>query len=37
MSKLKSDIPIQLTNTTMAYNNIFKNAFDENKHWLEAV
>ena len=37
MSKLKSDIPIQLTNTTMAYSNIFKNAFDENKHWLEAV
>ena len=37
MSKVKSDIPIQLTNTTRAYNNTFKNAFDENKHWLEAV
>ena len=37
MSKVKSDIPIQLTNTTKAYNNTFKNSFDENKHWLEAV
>ena len=37
MSKIKSDIPIQLTNTTRVYNNTFKNAFDENKHWLEAV
>ena len=36
MSKVKSDIPIQLTNTTRVYNNTFKNAFDENKHWLEA-
>ena len=37
MSKVKSDIPIQLTNTTRVYSNTFKNAFDENKHWLEAV
>ena len=34
MSKVKSDILIQLTNTTRAYNNTFKNVFDENKHWL---
>ena len=37
MSKVKSNIPIQLTNTTRVYNNMFKNAFAENKHWLEAV
>ena len=37
MSKVKSDTPIKLTNTTRVYNNTFKNAFDENKHWLEAV
>ena len=37
MSKVKHNIPIQLTNTTRAYNNTFKNAFDENKHWLETV
>ena len=37
MPKVKSDIPIQLTNTTRVYSNTFKNAFDENKHWLEAV
>ena len=32
LSKVKSDIPIQLSNTTRVYNNTFKNAFDENKH-----
>ena len=37
MSKEKSDIPIQLTHTTMAYNKTFKNAFGEKKHWLEAA
>ena len=37
MSKVNSDIPIQLANTTRAHNDTFKNAFDENKHWLEAV
>ena len=37
MSKVKSDIPIQLTNTTRVYNNTFKNAFDEKNHWLEAA
>ena len=37
MPKVKSDIPIQLTNTARVYNNTFKNAFDENKHWLEGV
>ena len=37
MSKVKSDIPIQITNTTRLYTNTFKNAFDENKHWLQAV
>ena len=29
MSKVKSDIPNQLTNTTGTYNNAFKNASDE--------
>ena len=37
LSKVKSDIPIQLTNTSRVYNNTFKNAFDENKRWLEAL
>ena len=37
LSKVKSDIPIQLPNTSRVYNNTFKNAFDENKHWLEAL
>ena len=32
MSKVKSDIPIQLTNTTRVYNHTFKNALGENKH-----
>ena len=34
MSKVKRDIPTQLTNTTRVYNSTFKNEFDENKHWL---
>ena len=37
MSKVKSDIPIQVTNTTRTYNNTLKNPFDENKHWLDSV
>ena len=37
MSKVKSDNPIQLSNTTRVYNKTCKNAFDEHKHWLEAV
>ena len=37
MSKVKSNNPIQLTTTTRVYNNAFKNALDENKHWLEAA
>ena len=37
MSKVKSDIPIQLTKMTRMFNKTLKNAFDENKHWLEVV